>query len=998
MTNFNDNSRATNDEISAFGSPAAIYGRSAELDRLTAQLHETLSGAGGAVTLICGEPGIGKTRLAEELILSGKKMGMRSLWGRCVEDTAAPPFWPWEQALRDVAKEDERLVFTLPARSSKNDNSEFRFSGSTSFGEATEEIASAGKIRFFDRVSCALRELADSAPLLLTIDDLQWADDPTLGLLEYAARELAAAPVMVVITLRPQPTSPALTETIASISSLPRYDRIDLYGLDISNTSQLIETISGRRLVDKDRHSVYELTNGLPLFARQLGLAFRDRSVSLDAPTSYTRTLRDLVAKRLARTGQECVELLRAASLIGRRFRLRTVAAVTGVKPERALDALSIARDGVLVAPTGSPGEFEFVHDLVRETVRESLPQLERMKLHAEIGRRLEEEYGMNSGEHAIELFNHFSRAQMLTGTEPIIRYAPQAGETALQSYAFEDARKILEAALACLDSSPMDDAKAEILWGLIRARRPTTPSHILIDEIADVVNHYERTGQYGKAREILLQRKMVEPKLSPLLTRALRHADKGTGEFARLLLIKTMIDGTFNLDPDVSYRKVERALEMARSSSDRKILLDCLLRASYAPWVFGRPEEENTAIWEEARKLAQELGDIPREISITIYLAIAANSTGEQTRLERYAKEAFTLAEQCNDPIAQEDCFLLQLGIYYNECKYEEAVTHLRERLQRNLQRDRASGHWQAHLVEALLVLGRFTEAEKELGILVEQARKIPDSPNDIFHITAETILTFCEQTGSVYALDFAETIITRLIRRQDVNRRWAIRGELTLGLIHTAVGNSGRAKQHYDAVTTYAESLPDNDSLKNSLRGDIGKLAYELGDFDSAVDSFRFFVERPHPHGRFSGSCDLAKALLARNGADDIAEAKMILDEVRPQAEALGLITLHSRVTRVLESIQVGADTPADGTATADAEKSAYVVSGPSLTPREREVLALIANGYTNREIGEILGIKNRTVDSHVARILEKTGAANRAEAAVLASETGLLGGGDE
>lgn len=966
----------------------AILGRIGEFDRLAILAKATILGA-GAGAVICGEAGIGKTRLAEELVRYAKESGMLSLWGRCIEDSSAPPFWPWEQALKKAAEDDTRLDFGSMARSSEEGGDDPNAAFSFPFGGAIDDHGGAEKIRLFDRITRALHDLSVTQPLLITIDDLQWADSSTLELLEYAARELVDSPVMFLCTLRPHPTHAALSTALASFSRLPRFDRVDLYGLEIGSAAQLVESISGRRLSDQERRGLYELTNGLPLFIKQLGIALRDSSATLDAPGSYARTVRDIVDQRLALYSKRCIDLLRIASLIGRRFRLSIIAGVAKLSGEHALQALSTAKDGALVIPTEHPGEYEFAHDLVRETIRENLAETDLATLHAQIGCHLEEFYGQDSGIHALELFHHFYRAQVISGVEKAVLYAIPAGESALSHYAYEEANKIFEAGLSCLDTMRnKSETRAALLWGLIRSRRPIRPSHQLVDDVGNLFEYYEETGDYKKARQILIHLMMPERIMSPLCDRALKHQDKSAAEHAWLLLTKSMVDGYYNVNSTPTPANIDRAIVMARAASEPGMLLNCLLMASRSPFAFGHSLDTASAYLKEAREIARNENNLAAEVSIGARLAILALYAGRSREFESHSNEVFSLAAESDDQLAREECWKLEVVMLNRACRFEELKALLRSRIARNLPNDRALGTYHGRLVDTLLSLDRNDEAGEVLSDLISLARKVTDAPAEIILTTAAAIIAHSRQTGEKKHLEFGKTIVSRFAGRADIDRRRVARSKVIQGLIEARLGYIDGARKCYRKVNDLLAELSGEDPIRTQIRSHVGKLALAIGNLKDAQRSFRLEISTAESRERIEAQYNLARTLLARSGQDDSTEAESVLHDVRKNAEALGLKALSRMAVDTLKSIP-----RLQGKADVDAKITVENHNRPVLTHREHEVLRLVANGYTNKEIAGLLEIKTRTVDSHVAQILQKTGTANRAEAAVYAAATGLL-----
>ena len=392
---------------------AAFVGRLRELARLAADLDAACDGR-TRVVLVAGEPGIGKTRLVDELLAHASRRGARGAWGRCHEDVEMPSYWPWAQAARslDAALEpaaldaDERhLLEAAP-------------SGECG-GAATDSFA------LFDRWTRLLGSLARRAPLVIALDDLQWADTASLALLRFLARERPAIPLLVVGTFR----DAEARARSAAIGLAELAGGRDVIGLGPLAEAELA-ALAGARGDARSVASLHRLTGGNPFFAVEILGALGEASLASDEARALPQTVRGLVADRVARLPAPARALLAAAAVLGESAPAQRLAhlAPAGVDVPAALHAL--VSDGVL-RPRGA-GELAFAHAVAREVVYDALPDLEKAALHERAVRAIEAER---------------RRGDAAPSDEALARHAAAAVEHRARTGATPDAR-LLRAAL----------------------------------------------------------------------------------------------------------------------------------------------------------------------------------------------------------------------------------------------------------------------------------------------------------------------------------------------------------------------------------------------------------------------------------------------------------------------------------------------------------------------------------------------------------------------
>lgn len=329
---------------------AAIVGRHHELDLLDGWVDDARGGHGRLV-LCAGEPGIGKTRLAQELAGRALSRGVAVVWARCAEAEGAPAFWPWRQVLRALGVDAGRVL--------------------AGDGESAEE-----RFRVLDEIAEALRTAGAGGGLVVVVDDVHRGDEPSLQVLRHVAPQLPEVGVLLVAAYRAVEPGRALAGVLPDLLRAPAVERLDLRGFDLDEVREQLRGTPGA--VDEHARTVLDATGGNPLFVRELARAIADGTWRSDRPP---RTVLDVVAARLAGVGAEARGLVTIAAIVGRDFSLDLVAAALARPVEACAPLLDEVVGHGLVEEVG-PGRYRFVHALTRDAVEASLSTAERAAGH----------------------------------------------------------------------------------------------------------------------------------------------------------------------------------------------------------------------------------------------------------------------------------------------------------------------------------------------------------------------------------------------------------------------------------------------------------------------------------------------------------------------------------------------------------------------------------------------------------------------------------------
>jgi class 3 adenylate cyclase/tetratricopeptide (TPR) repeat protein len=617
--------------------PQGFVGRETERAIAQARWADALAGTPRAV-FISGEPGIGKTRLAAEIALAAHKDGAVVLYGRCSED-AGIPYEPWIEALSHYARtgplpvlrghvrrhgaELARLVSALAMRVPELPPA----------GSYDEEAA---RFSFFAAVRDLLEAVGENLPLVLVLDDLQWADRESLALLRHAVLAQAPRRRLIIGTFRHSDVraDDRLSQLLAGLHREGGVERIGLSGLDEPDVVSLLRTVAGHDL-DADGLALAGRltleTDGNPFFVRELlrhlreqGAVARDTSgrwcvSGATPPLGMPRSVREVVSQRARRLGSDAMQALSVAAIIGRSFELELLARVLRTNEHELLEVLEQAVAASLLRESSdSPGTFTFAHALIEHALYDDISATRRARLHQRVGETLEELYGDDPGSRVGQMAHHFAAAVRPSTPGKVVEYAGRAGRRAIEQLAPAEARRWFEHGLEVLHHAPNPDqyARCELLIGLGEAQRQSgRPGfrRTLLDAAA--LAHQIGDGD-RIARAVLATSRGFGSVARPddeliVLLRAARDALPGEDPRRARVLALLASELTFTTHVDERRALVDHALELARANGDQHTLAFVLLYYVFALW-YPDTLSQRLEACEEMVRAARAAGDPP--------------------------------------------------------------------------------------------------------------------------------------------------------------------------------------------------------------------------------------------------------------------------------------------------------------------------------------------------------------------------------------------------
>ena len=649
-----------------------LVGREVELAELRAALQAAVAGRGGLVLLV-GEPGIGKTRLAEEVVQDARARGLTALVGRCWEAGGAPAYWPWVQSLRGHLQRTEPEQLRAQLGAGLADVAQIVPELREMLTDVPEPSAESegARFRLFDATARFLKAVAAERPLVLVLDDLHAADEPSLLLLRFLAGEIGGSPVLVVGTYRdvdPTVRDP-LAATLAELAREPNTRRIHLTGLSADDVGRYIESALGALPSAGVVSAIRSETEGNPLFVGEVVrlLASEHAAAELEPDSLWTlgvpQGVREVIGRRLGRLSVECVRVLTLAAVLGREFRLDALGRVAEMRTDELLQLLDEAVDArVLASVPADRGRLRFAHALIRETLYDQLSTPRRVQLHRRIGEALEELYGPEPDPHLAELSYHFYEAAPGGDVEKAIGYARLAADRALGLLAYEEAVRLLALALQALDLragiAPGDRCELLLALGDAQAKAGDTPdakkSFLAAAELARTNALDEQLAQaaLGYSGRFPWLRAGDDRQLIPLLKEALAALDRH--DSALRVRLTARLAGALrdqpSLEPRVSLAR--EAVALARELGDSTALGYALTSLFTAAW--GPDMEELIPVAEEVTAVAEETGDVELFLDACWVRRIAWFTLGDMSRVETAANDHHTSAHALKQPSQQ--------------------------------------------------------------------------------------------------------------------------------------------------------------------------------------------------------------------------------------------------------------------------------------------------------------------------------------------------------
>jgi class 3 adenylate cyclase len=650
-----------------------FVGREAEIETLRRGVDDALSGR-GRVLFVVGEPGIGKTRTSEELTTYARMRGAQVLWGRCYEGEGAPAYWPWVQIIRAYVhdREPKSLMSEMGPGAAEiaeivSDVRE-RLPGLPKAPELEPEQA---RFRLFDSITAFVRNASQEEPLVLIVDDLHWADRPSLLLLQFLARELGPSRVLILGTYRDVELGRQhpLEQTLAELARAHLSDRVLLRGLTGTDVSRFIELTSNRPPPRSLVEAVYRETEGNPFFVHEVvqllqsdGRLDRPEEVeswSLEIPQG----VRQVIGRRLSALSEECNAVLAIASVIGREFDLPILSIVADPSEDRVLELIEAAEDARIVGEVpDQTGRYRFSHALIRETLYEEIRTTRRLRLHRRVAEAIEELHAGKLEPRMDELAYHFCEAASVGDVERAVGYAERAAERATGLLAYEEAANHYDRALTALEAAePVDERRrCELLIALGTAQFRSGAADQYRQTFLRAIEIARKLGLAGPFAHAALgmgsawfgSPSYIDEELVRIFEEALELLPDEDSALRARIMARLGSELLWEDSPERRHSLWRAAIEMARRIGDR----DALARTLTVGVIFlprWKEPRSGLAMTDEIIALAQESGDRGAEFEGRSARIGYLVELGEADDFDHELEAKSRLAEELRQPMA---------------------------------------------------------------------------------------------------------------------------------------------------------------------------------------------------------------------------------------------------------------------------------------------------------------------------------------------------------
>ena len=972
----------------------SFIGRESEQRQLEAAFDRAMAGE-GSLAMVVGEPGIGKTSLCEQLSAYVKENSGVALVGHCYEEgSLSLPYLAFAEAIRSYVVETD------------TDNLRDELGQSAAHvAQLVPEVRELLQIEprqssggeddrylLLQAVTSFLRNAADTQPLAIVLEDLHDADSGTLDMLTYLSRNLKGARMLVIGTYRDVEVDRAhpLSSTLAGLHRASSYRRIALSGLDPDEVARLVSSVAEREVAGDIAETVHSQTEGNPLFVREVvryldeeGMLPEDIGGAASIAIRIPDGLRDVIGKRLSRLSTECNDLMRVAAVIGREFGLDVLGPVAGVAEDGLFRSLEEAVTAGLIEERSSVrtgGTYRFAHALFRQTLYEETIAPRRVRLHQKIGEAIEKAYPDRLEDHASELADHFTNATALEDLTKAVAYGEMAARNAQSVYAYGEAVRLLEQALQVQEVIGPDDVekRCDLLLALgealMRAGEPRRVMEVVAPEAFAVAEAIADRGRAFRACRIALGALLQygaatmwrAPEYRRWAERADQYAEPNTTDRVWADLEMGYVRGAEG-DPVGASALQLRALELARGLDDSVPLYYAAIPLLESPT--PREQEER---WQLVTEMAarSHVGVPSSQLGQWLYLAgSTCLDWGERARAEGLWEQMSQLAQRTDDADQLLRSLFVRPRLDYLDGRLEEAISGAEHLLRRSDELGApAKGRLFAGMLsfDPLWALGRFEEALAAMG-----TRRDGESITVILRAILDN------------RSEEARELFRRFMTEQKVPQNENMGTSWLVACLQGAVLVEDR-----ELCSVLAERVAPVAFLSNVYLSDtcparhLGAAAALLGEPDKARGYYHQALEAA---GKIRFRPEIALThlqlgeLLVDSYPDERAEADEHLEFAIKELRDMKMQPDLEDALALKEKAESG---PVRAPAYPD-----------RLTPREVEVLSLIAAGNSNREIAAELVLSVRTVERHIFNIYGKIDANGRADATAYAIRHNLI-----
>ena len=846
--------------------PRPFVGRAAQLDQLHASWEEISRDQGRVVALV-GEPGIGKTRLVARFAARAHADGGVVLYGRADEESVSP-YQPFVEALRHYAAHRPGLrdAVPLPVGAAEELASLVPELGSRTAPTVVRGPVTGERSRheLFDAVVRLLLHAAGSQRLLLVLEDLHWADVPTLLVLRHLLRRGAGSRLLVIATcsdLEADASGP-LGHVLADFRREAGMETIRLRGLRPAETAALVEAHVGGGYADGALASrLFDQTGGNPFFIEEV---LHTAPAAPAAGVAVPEGVKDVIGRRLDRLAPATLETLTLAAVLGSDFRLATLQAVAVEEPQddilASLEAAVAAR--LILEDPDEVDRFSFTHALVRQTLYERPIASRRLRLHRRVAVALEI---APLPVRPAELAHHYFQAREVGGAAKAIVYSLQAAKASAAAHAYEDATAHYERALVALELVDGEDAGArcDLLLALGAARwqaseRDPRATYAEAVELARRLDSSDRLARavLGAGGRFYAPGATDDAYID-LLEEALAALEPGDSVLRVQLLARLAEKLVFAEPPERAGELAAEAIDMARRLGEAGALAAALM-GRHAVLLHTEHAAERRRVGEQALALAGELGALELGALGRHWLLYDLAELGELKEARRCQAELDLIADELQQPLYRHSSLAWRCVWAGLSGRFEEAERIARESFR--LAEDAGAPDAQAHFTAQLVALRR---EQGRLGELLPDIDRLAGTEPAASAWSSLLPLAYLDAGDRTRAEAAYESALGGAVATAPRSMFW-LTAMGSLAEAAAQLGDPGGSAQLYTELEPYADRLIQWSFTGNagSVHRVLGRTAAVAGRLDRALSHFEAAIGRHVAVG--------ATALLARTHCD--------------------------------------------------------------------------------------------------------------------------------
>jgi tetratricopeptide (TPR) repeat protein/predicted Ser/Thr protein kinase len=899
-----------------------LVGRSAELAELREHLDRMLSGEGRLV-LVSGEPGIGKTRLSEELAVYAHLRGARVLRGHCYEQDVGVPYLPFVESLRQLLQHSGDALQQLGDRAA--DLARLVPEASRTRTDGPALTPEDERVRAFEAAAQWVSLASAAHPLVFLLDDLHWADRASLRLLHHLARSTRTDRVLITGTYREMELDMEhpLNDAISQMNRERLFYRLPLRRLSEEDTRALLSGLFDVETSQELAGAIHRETEGNPFFIEEVvkalveeGKIYREggrwQRLEIDQ-LEIPQSVKAAIGRRVQKASETSKRVLTIAAVIGREFDPDILVKISQLDEDAVLDALDEAVRLQVIRETkvGRGTGYTFEHALIRQTLYDNLNARRRARLHQQVGEALEAMHGSRLDDHLEALAYHFGEAGT-AAAEKGVEYNLRAARKAAGLFALEEGERRIGVALELAEATG-DSARQ------IAAYRELGDLLLTFEERQRASDAYERAVELLAARgaepaedALALYLRFAEasaafgtdhvPKAAAYARAAVEivsnQPDQPPKARALSLLAMHEVRGG---DLQAGRAHAQEAIDLAIRLNDREELA----KAYQAMAALHRSSNEWDRFYDVVQKRRGLLGTTLTAVDATLYTDLIQSylHAGNTSEAERTAREFLKLAEKLRSPTAMFQASRWLGSALLEAGKWDEGL-EIRKRgieLGRRIRGVEFVHGWNlAYGAQLLAFRGQDEQARAWIAEVDALHYNVPPE----HHSPRQVVMDYARRLED---RDLAARLMPVVEREQPRCMTCRLMFHLSMGATKVWLGNIPEAEKSLREARQIVPEHPDTDVLFEIALLEA-RIADAKGDLDSAAQHVRDALRHSGDLSAVFGALykqEAAAILLRRRTPEDLTLARQLLDEALASYQSVGAIKLEEQAKAMLASV---------------------------------------------------------------------------------------------